>query len=147
MLQEGLQGGTHDDNILAVHLVGTNLLGLDRLKCSCAYVERQLLAVNTLVIQSLKDILGEMKSCCRGCYGTLYLGIDSLVCCLVTFLCLAVKIWRYRKLADGIQDFRKTYLVGIPVEVNPEVGASGDLCVTLVLLNTINAPAGKWSGR
>ena len=50
MLQEGLQGGTLDDNILAVHLVGTYLLGLDRLEGSCAYVERQLLAVNTLVI-------------------------------------------------------------------------------------------------
>ena len=74
-----------------------------------------------------------MKSCCRGCYGTLYLGIDSLVCRLVTFLCLAVKIWRYRKLADGIQDLRKTYLVGIPIEVNPEVCASGDFCVLRVV--------------
>ena len=67
------------------------------------------------------------------CWTRLYLGIDSLVCRLVTFLCLAVKIWRYRKLADGIQDFRKTYLVGIPIEVNPEVGASGDLCVLRVV--------------
>ena len=101
-------------DVLGVHVVVAYLFRLNRLEGACTHMKGDLLALHIIVVERSKHILAEVQACRWRRHTTLYLAINSLVCGLVTFFCLAVKVWRNRQFAHRLKQLAKREVLIVP---------------------------------
>ena len=97
-------------------------IALHRLEGSGTHVQRQLLTLDTMGIESLQDTVGEVQSGSRSSHTALDLRIHRLVGGLVALLRLTVQIGRDGQFTNGIQYLGKVHLGVVPRKVHPQAG-------------------------
>ena len=81
-------------------------------------MQRQLLTLNALLVDSLQNLLGEVQTGSRRSHRALDLRIDGLVGALVTLLRLPVKIRWNGQFAHYIDDFGKRDVAIVPLKAD-----------------------------
>ena len=82
-------------------------------------MECHFLTFNTLPIDCLKHLFGEMKSSRRGSYGAFNLGIDGLISGFVALLRFPVQIGRNRQFPHFLQNLSKSDIRIVPFQIHP----------------------------
>ena len=118
IIQNGFDRLLRHSDDFGVHLVLVGIFGLDGLERTGADMQRHLLHPDASFAQTVQHFIREMQTGCRRSDGAFNLGVNGLVCRLVTLFRRAVEIWRNGQLAEAVEYLRKTQFAVIPAETD-----------------------------